>query len=338
MPGFTRLALSTIFFVFPCQSFSQQTAVPVSAKPLSPEALLSLRHLSALEFSPDNTHVAFVVAEPAKADKRSSHIWLFDVSNGSVRQLTYSEKSETSPKWSPDGKFLAFLSSRDANQQIYLLSMSGGEPAPLTKGKRNITRFVWSHDGKARTLAKVVSRRQISGLSFESRRQSANLSALHERRRTRASHKRQTHYHPLRLVTRWKSHRLPRSRSQIRRGRKKGKGQRRRAHSRKGQKTRPPLASHSRRQVGARSHAGQIRSFRRRVVSRWRASRRNRHRSSRVRPEHRTHFSRSNLRLCSRLRHEAASRSPRPVWRYQGISFRRHDQLHRFSRRRSQSS
>jgi dipeptidyl aminopeptidase/acylaminoacyl peptidase len=149
MPGFTRLALSTIFFVFPCQSFSQQTAVPVSAKPLSPEALLSLRHLSALEFSPDNTHVAFVVAEPAKADKRSSHIWLFDVSNGSVRQLTYSEKSETSPKWSPDGKFLAFLSSRDANQQIYLLSMSGGEPAPLTKGKRNITRFVWSHDGKA---------------------------------------------------------------------------------------------------------------------------------------------------------------------------------------------
>src|SRR5205807_7114434 len=62
--------------------------------------------------------------------------------------LTYSEKSESSPKWSPDGKSLAFLSNRDANQQIYLLSMNGGESAPLTKGKRNISRFAWSHDGK----------------------------------------------------------------------------------------------------------------------------------------------------------------------------------------------
>lgn len=149
MRSFTRLAGLTLFFVFPCcLSFSQQAAVPASAKPLTPEALLSLRHLSALEFSPDGIRVAFVVAEPAKADQRSSHIWLFDVSNGSVRQLTYSAKSETSPKWSPDGKFLAFLSNRDANQQIYLLSMSGGESAPLTKGKRNISRFAWSHDGK----------------------------------------------------------------------------------------------------------------------------------------------------------------------------------------------
>ena len=125
-----------------------QQAASSSPKPLTPEALLSLRHLSGLEFSPDGTRVAFVVSEPAKGDQRSGHIWLFETSTHSFRQLTYSEKSESSPKWSPDGESLAFLSNRDTNQQIYLLPMTGGEAAPLTKGKRNISRFAWSLDGR----------------------------------------------------------------------------------------------------------------------------------------------------------------------------------------------
>src|SRR4029077_3764713 len=127
---------------------SAQQSATSPAKALTPEALLNLRHLSSLEFSPDGTRVAFVVAEPDKGDQRSSHIWFFDTSNSSFRQLTYSAKSESSPKWSPDGKLLAFLSNRDTNQQIYLLSMSGGESAPLTRGKRDISRFAWSADGK----------------------------------------------------------------------------------------------------------------------------------------------------------------------------------------------
>ena len=131
----------------PC-AFAQETTSPATGRPLTPEALLSLRRLSSLEFSPDGSRVAFVVSEPAKADQRSSHIWLFDTANNSFRQLTYSEKSESSPKWSPDGKSLVFLSNRDTNQQIYLLSMSGGESLPLTKGKRNISHFSWSRDGK----------------------------------------------------------------------------------------------------------------------------------------------------------------------------------------------
>jgi len=134
--------------------FAQQSGTS-PAKSLAPEALLNLRRLSGLEFSPDGARVAFVVAEPAKGDQRSSHIWLFDTSNGSFRQLTYSAKSESSPKWSPDGKSLAFLSNRDANQQIYVLPMSGGESVPFTKGKRNIKRFEWSLDGK--TIAFLAS-------------------------------------------------------------------------------------------------------------------------------------------------------------------------------------
>jgi dipeptidyl aminopeptidase/acylaminoacyl peptidase len=125
-----------------------QTPVPALSNPLSSETLLSLRHLSDLEFSPDGSRVALVVTEPPKGDQRPRHIWLFEPATGSFRQLSYSEKTESLPKWSPDGKSLAFLSNRDANQQIYLLSLTGGEAEPLTKGKRNISRFEWSRDGK----------------------------------------------------------------------------------------------------------------------------------------------------------------------------------------------
>src|SRR5258708_11840246 len=148
-----RLPAFAVLFCFslPAANFAQQPATS-APRTLAPESLLNLRHLSSLEFSPDGRRVALVVAEPAKGDQRSSHIWLFDTSNASFRQLTYSEKSESSPKWSPDGKLLAFLSNRDTNQQIYLLSMSGGESAPLTKGKRNISRFAWAHDGQTIAL------------------------------------------------------------------------------------------------------------------------------------------------------------------------------------------
>jgi dipeptidyl aminopeptidase/acylaminoacyl peptidase len=127
---------------------AQQQDTSSASKPLTSEVLIGLHRLSDLEWSPDGTRLAFVVSEAPKADQRPAHIWLFDISNNSFRQLTYSEKSESLPKWSPDGKSLAFLSNRDANQQVYLLSMSGGESMPLTKGKRNISRFAWSGDGQ----------------------------------------------------------------------------------------------------------------------------------------------------------------------------------------------
>lgn len=148
MHRFKLLVLLLVCSVCLPSGFPQQPVASTTGKPLTPEALLSLRRLSSLEFSPDGAHVAFAVNEPAKADQRSSHIWLFETATGSFRQLTYSEKSESSPKWSPDGKSLAFLSNRDTNQQIYVLSLSGGESMPLTKGKRNISHFSWSHDGK----------------------------------------------------------------------------------------------------------------------------------------------------------------------------------------------
>lgn len=116
---------------------------------LTPEASLNLRRISDLHFSPDGTRLAFVVTEPPKGEERRSHIWILDNKTSGVRQFTYSPKSESSPRWSPEGKQLAFLSNRmEDQQQIYLMRKDGGEAAPLTKGKRGVHSFEWSSDSK----------------------------------------------------------------------------------------------------------------------------------------------------------------------------------------------
>ena len=123
---------------------------PKSAGPklLTPEASLNLRNISDLQFSPDGSRLAFVVTEPAKGERRARHIWIYEKQSGAIRQFTFSAKSEFLPRWSPDGKQLAFLSDRDEQQQVYAMRGDGGEASPLTKGKRGVKNFAWSPNGK----------------------------------------------------------------------------------------------------------------------------------------------------------------------------------------------
>ncbi|MGB7283977.1 MAG: S9 family peptidase [Candidatus Acidiferrum sp.] len=127
---------------------AQENEAVAGGKLLTPEASLDLRSISDLEFSPDGTRVAFVVTEPPKGAGRARHIWLYDEKSGAVRQITFSTKDESAPRWSPDGKQLAFLSNRDEQQQIYVMRMDGGEAAAITKSKRSVHSFEWSPDGK----------------------------------------------------------------------------------------------------------------------------------------------------------------------------------------------
>jgi dipeptidyl aminopeptidase/acylaminoacyl peptidase len=127
---------------------AQQSSVADSRKQLTPEASLNLRSISDLQFSPDGSRVAFVVTEPPKAERRARHIWLYEAKSNGLRQVTFSAKDESSPRWSPDGKQLAFLSNRADQQQIYTMRMDGGDAAAVTKGKRSVSSYAWSLDGK----------------------------------------------------------------------------------------------------------------------------------------------------------------------------------------------
>jgi len=138
------LLCGAILFLAPMRGHAQSDG---EKKLLTPEASLNMRAIMDLQYSPDGKRLAFVVMEPAKGQNRKRHIWIHEAGEENSRQFTYSEKSESGPRWSPDGKTLAFLSDRGEAQQIYLMRADGGEGVALTKGKNGVRGFEWSPDG-----------------------------------------------------------------------------------------------------------------------------------------------------------------------------------------------
>src|SRR5262252_2398428 len=94
---------------------------------LTPERALDRRGISDLRLSPDGSRLAFTVSEPPKGDSRNTDVWVLDLRTKEVRRFATSPKDDRSPRWSPDGKRLAFLSNRDEKTQIYVMPLDGGE-------------------------------------------------------------------------------------------------------------------------------------------------------------------------------------------------------------------
>jgi dipeptidyl aminopeptidase/acylaminoacyl peptidase len=117
-------------------------------KPLTVEMTLNRWSIGDLRLSPDGNRVAMVVSEPAKPTGQRRNIWVYDFPSRALKQLTASTKSDTRPRWSPDGRMLAFLSNREGMSQVYLISPDGGEARPFTESKTGITSFDWAPDGK----------------------------------------------------------------------------------------------------------------------------------------------------------------------------------------------
>src|ERR1035437_1716203 len=113
------------------------------------EDLYRLRGIEELHVSPDGKSVLFTLHtnDLAKA-KRVGHIWLMDVDGKNARQFTFSEKGESSPIFSPDGKWIAFISPRDGDDNLYVISASGGEARRLTTVSTGVSDPLWSPDGK----------------------------------------------------------------------------------------------------------------------------------------------------------------------------------------------
>jgi dipeptidyl aminopeptidase/acylaminoacyl peptidase len=124
---------------------------------LSIEQALSVYSISSPLFSPDGSKAVVVVNQTGLGEGLpASHIWLVDVADKSIRQFTSSQKSENSPRWSPDGKTLAFLSARNGESQIFLMDVGGGEALQLTHAKTAVTAFEWNRKAKqSHTLPRI---------------------------------------------------------------------------------------------------------------------------------------------------------------------------------------
>lgn len=118
---------------------------------IAPSDVYHLRSVSDPQVSPDGKWVAYTVSSVDSArDRNVSHIWMTSWDGAHTIQATFSGESESSPSWSPDGRYLSFLSSRGdvEDTQLWLMDRLGGEAKPVSHVKGGVSDFAWSPDGK----------------------------------------------------------------------------------------------------------------------------------------------------------------------------------------------
>jgi dipeptidyl aminopeptidase/acylaminoacyl peptidase len=146
-------------FLFLCLAiiatlFSATRTTAQTKRHLGPDDYYRMRQVGDPQISPDGKWIAYTVSTMNRElDRRETQIWTVDWEGTQSLQMTYGPESASSPKWSPDGKYLSFLSSKkdekgEGKTQIWLLDRRGGEAQPLTDVKRDIEGFSWSPNGK----------------------------------------------------------------------------------------------------------------------------------------------------------------------------------------------
>ena len=135
--------LFAVVFIFPLFIIAQ--------KNWTPEQCMKLKNITAVQVSPDGNKVLYTVREAMMTDDRSEYVnqvWLCNSDGSNSIQLTKGDKNSSNPKWSPDGKWIAFTSSRDSKNNLYILPVGGGESEKITDVKTSVGNYDWSHDGK----------------------------------------------------------------------------------------------------------------------------------------------------------------------------------------------
>ncbi|HTI04617.1 MAG TPA: S9 family peptidase [Gemmatimonadales bacterium] len=112
------------------------------------EDFIALKSVSDPQLSPDGKWVAYSVAVPSLQDNRNvSRIWLVEVATGKSRQVTNGPGSDRQPRWSPDGKTLAFIATRDSGAQVWVVPSGGGDARRVSHLVDGAADPVWLPDG-----------------------------------------------------------------------------------------------------------------------------------------------------------------------------------------------
>ena len=135
-------------------------AMPVAAQDqhdFSVQDLVTLKRISDPQASPDGKSVAFVLRRTdMDADKGRTSIWLVGADAGNAHQLSSDSASHSEPRWSADGKFLFFISTRSGSAQLWRLPLSGGEARQVTDLPLDLNTYVLSPSGDRLLLSMDV--------------------------------------------------------------------------------------------------------------------------------------------------------------------------------------
>src|SRR6202521_2549625 len=142
------LFLLGVVLVLP-PAFRAQTPPPTS-RAITIDDYFQIREVTDPQLSPDGKWVAYSVSSSLlKEDKSESRIWMVPTAGGDPVPMTAEGLSSSHPRWSPDGRFLAFLSARNEGKtQIWLLNRLGGEAQCLTDTPQSVEDFAWSPDSR----------------------------------------------------------------------------------------------------------------------------------------------------------------------------------------------
>jgi dipeptidyl aminopeptidase/acylaminoacyl peptidase len=149
-------------------------------RPLTDADVMRMKQVGGAVMAPDGSAILYTVSQwehpNAKGDTalgdrhdRRSHVWIVTPAGNDARQVTYGERGESQPQWSPDGKYISFVAARGAatgddapRGQIWLMRRDGGEAWQLTSARDGVNGYSWSPNGKqiAFLVTDSVSREQ----------------------------------------------------------------------------------------------------------------------------------------------------------------------------------
>jgi len=134
-------------------SFALMVLSPIQAaenrRLITAEDFFAIKQVANPRISPEGDWIAYTVRQTSlEEDKAETGLWMVSTEDGETLQMTGVGSSASQPKWSPDGKYLGFLSARNEGEtQLWTLNRKGGEAVQVTDVKQGVSDFFWSPDG-----------------------------------------------------------------------------------------------------------------------------------------------------------------------------------------------